>query len=96
MTYGERERIYKKVIDTYGPFNQAVIAMEEMSEIIKELSENYRGKKNKESIAEEVADVTIMLEQLSIIYEIKDEVEREMKRKLDRLDKALEGAKYGA
>lgn len=89
MTYGERERIYKKAIDTYGPFNQAVIAMEEMSELVKELSKNYRGKQNKEAIAEEVADVSIMLEQLSMIYNIKEEIEVWKRRKLDRLDKGL-------
>ena len=90
MTYGERERIYKKAIDTYGPFNQTVIAMEEMSELIKELSKNYRGKQNKEAIAEEVSDVIIMMEQLCMIYSIKEEVEVWKRRKLDRLDKGLQ------
>lgn len=89
MTYGERERIYKKAIEQYGPFHQTVISMEEMAELIKELSKNYRGESNRPRIAEEVADVRIMMEQLCIIYNIKEEVEREMKKKLARLEKSL-------
>lgn len=90
MTYGERERIYKKAIEQFGPFHQNVIAIEEMAELIKELSKNYRGEANRENIAEEVADVRIMLEQLCIIYNIKDDVERQMKKKIDRLEKKME------
>lgn len=89
MTYGERERIYKKAIEQYGPFHQTVIAMEEMAELIKELSKNYRSETNRANIAEEVADVRIMMEQLCIIYDIKDDVERETKKKLARLEKRL-------
>ena len=89
MTYGERERIYRKAIETFGELNQTVIATEEMAELIKELSKNFRGQKNRDAIAEEVADVSIMLEQLCMIYDIKDAVEVWKRRKLDRLEKRL-------
>lgn len=90
MTYGERERIYQKAIDTYGRLNQTVIAFEEMGELTKELSKNFRGVSNRDAIAEEVADVIIMMEQLCMIYNIKEEVEVWKRRKLDRLDKGLQ------
>ena len=89
MTYGERERIYRKAIETFGELNQTVIATEEMAELIKELSKNFRGQKNRDAIAEEVADVSIMLEQLCMIYDIKEAVEVWKRRKLDRLEKQL-------
>lgn len=89
MIYGERERIYRKAIDTFGELNQKVIATEEMAELIKELSKNFRGQPNRDAIAEEVADVSIMLEQLCMIYDIKDAVEVWKRRKLDRLEKRL-------
>lgn len=89
MTYGERERIYQKAIETFGELNQKMIAMEEMSELTKELSKNFRGQPNRDAIAEEVADVGIMLEQLCMIYDIKDAVEVWRRRKLDRLEKRL-------
>lgn len=90
MTYGERERIYQKAIDTYGRLNQIVIAFEEMGELTKELSKNFRGVSNRDAIAEEVADVIIIMEQLCIIFAIKDDVEAWTRRKLDRLDKGLQ------
>lgn len=89
MIYGERERIYRKAIDTFGELNQKVIATEEMAELIKELSKSFRGAANRDAIAEEVADVSIMLEQLCMIYDIKDAVEVWKRRKLDRLEKRL-------
>lgn len=89
MIYGERERIYRKAIDTFGELNQKVIATEEMAELIKELSKSFRGQPNRDAIAEEVADVSIMLEQLCMIYDIKDAVEVWKRRKLDRLEKRL-------
>lgn len=89
MIYGERERIYRRAIDTFGELNQKVIATEEMAELIKELSKSFRGQPNRDAIAEEVADVSIMLEQLCMIYDIKDAVEVWKRRKLDRLEKRL-------
>jgi len=66
-----------------------VIATEEMAELIKELSKNFRGQPNRDAIAEEIADVSIMLEQLCMIYDIKNAVEVWKRRKLARLEKRL-------
>lgn len=75
---------------------QTMVAIEEMSELTKELIKHMRGRSNNEAIAEEIADVEIMLCQLKIIYDIKDEdVEKLMVIKLKRLKERMEGRKNG-
>lgn len=65
--------ILKRAIDKWGPELQIIVAIEELSELQKELTKHLRGKKNKEAIIEEIVDVEIMIEQLKIIFEIMDE-----------------------
>jgi len=78
--------IYKQAIETYGPKAQMNMAVEEMSELTKEILKNQRGYANREHIIEELVDVYITLEQLVIIFKIS---QREMQivrdRKLERL-----------
>lgn len=58
---------YVEAVRAYGKQSQLVMAMEEMSELTKELSKNLRGADNSKALAEEIADVEIMLEQLKVI-----------------------------
>lgn len=75
---------------------QTMVAIEEMSELTKELVKFMRGEHNTDAIAEEIADVEIMLCQMKIIYDIKDEdVEKLMVIKLKRLKERMEGRKNG-
>lgn len=70
---------------------QTMVAIEEMSELTKELVKFMRGEHNTDAIAEEIADVEIMLRQMKIIYDIKDEdVEKLMVIKLKRLKERME------
>lgn len=88
----EKEKIIKRAINTYGKKMQITVAMEELSELIKELSKHLRGEHNKEHIIEEIADVEIMISQLKIILNIKDiEIDNEILFKLNRLRCRLEG-----
>lgn len=58
----------------YGKQSRILIAVEEMTELSKELLKNInRGKQNETEIAEEMTDVYIMLEQLKDIYNISEE-----------------------
>lgn len=83
-------------IRVYGKRNQTIVAIEEMSELTKELVKQLRGNSNKASITEEIADVEIMLCQMKIIYQIKDEdLEKYRVMKLDRLKNKLEGRDNG-
>lgn len=59
-------------LEYYGNDPQVDVAIEEMSELIKELLKNRRGKENRSMIADEMADVYIMLEQLKFIFGINE------------------------
>jgi NTP pyrophosphatase (non-canonical NTP hydrolase) len=76
--------MYFETIMVHGNGSQVDVAIEEMSELIKELCKHKRGIGNLEHITEELADATIMLEQLRLIFDINDEVEEAMERKLLR------------
>ena len=70
-------------IDAYGTDNQTDVAIEEMAELTQALIHNRRGRPA--NIAEEIADVEIMLEQLKIIHCCADEVETQKDAKIKRL-----------
>lgn len=50
---------------------------------------NLRGQDNSAHIAEEIADVEIMLEQLKLMFSIRDEVTQQRTVKLQRLDNRI-------
>lgn len=75
--------IYMSAIGTYGAYNQERMATEECAELIQAINHKHRGRKD--NIAEEIADVEIMLEQLKIINRCEDEVEEIKKKKTVRL-----------
>lgn len=72
-------------VATWGPDAQAKILLEEMAELQKEICKAWRGKPNTAEIAEEVADVEIMLEQIKLIFGIRDAVDTYRDAKLERL-----------
>ena len=79
-----KTEIYKKLIAKFGVKNQIIVAIEELSELQKELCKTLRGEENKPSICEEIADVEIMLEQIKMLYDINEVVEFEKNNKLKR------------
>lgn len=97
ISYDERVQIYRQAIDTWGAENQEKMAVEEMSELTKEICKHWRGRDNLEAVADEIADVTIMLEQLRLIYNLNDSVSRHMDTKIlrlqDRIQKDLPSTK---
>ena len=80
-----------KAIETFGDDKQTIVAIEELSELIKELTKALRGELNKDHLTEELADVDLMLMQIMFIYRIdQKELDSYKKRKVDRLAKNLE------
>ncbi|MDU2203438.1 MAG: hypothetical protein E7E43_02265 [Thomasclavelia ramosa] len=79
-------------LEHYGNNPQVDMAIEEMSELTKELLKNRRGKENRSDIAMEMADVYIMLEQLKFIFGI-DETELKVNAelKIQRLKNRIGG-----
>lgn len=81
----ERTKTYIQLFKKYGETAQLVVAIEELSELQKELCKDIRGKGKRENIIEEIADVSIMLEQLYLIYQIdSQEVNKVINKKLER------------
>lgn len=83
------QEILKAALDKWGA-TQVIVAVEELSELQKELCKYLRGKARLSNIAEEMADVEIMLAQLKLKFKNADEVEMWRKFKIDRLEGRLE------
>lgn len=77
--------ICQLAVNVYGKTSQCTVCMEEMAELTKELSKNLRGQDN----AAHIADVEIMLEQLKLMFSIRDEVTQQRTAKLQRLDNRI-------
>lgn len=90
MTQEREGRILEAAIDAWGPEMQIIVAIEEMSELTKALTKYIRADDAATivtNIREEMADVGIMLNQLSLIFG--DTAEEEI-RKLNRLRRRIE------
>lgn len=86
--------ICKAALETWGAASQTLMVFEEMSELQKELCKNARGQDNAGYIAEEIADVLIMLEQMIILHDCRQEVEDWTTIKLSRLQRRINDASY--
>jgi len=78
-------------VATFGEEPQLNVAIEELSELQKEICKRRRGMENKEHLAEEIADVEIMLEQMKLMFNIHVAVLRWRADKIERLDRRIEG-----
>ena len=91
--YVERATVYADALTTFGANMQLIVALEEMSEVQKEICKALRGDIHPAHLAEEVADATIMLEQVRQIFSINEPVCRMMDSKIVRLRQRIEDAK---
>lgn len=81
--------ILAAAVATWGKDAQAKMLLEEMAELQKEICKAWRGKDNEVEIAEEVADVEIMLAQIKMIFGIGTSVEVYRDAKIERLRQRL-------
>lgn len=81
--------IYRAAIKKWGADAQTLMVFEEMAELQKELCKNARGKDNRGSIAEEIADVLIMLEQMIVLHDCRTMVRISKAAKIQRLKERL-------
>ncbi len=82
------EEIYQATIAKWGEDAQYDQAVEECAELITALKHYRRGKIDKQALVEELADVTLMLGQLSWMFG-QQQVDEAIERKLAKLDKLL-------
>lgn len=88
--YISETEVLQRALDTYGSVPQIAMVFEEMSELQKELCKYLRGRGSFEHIAEEIADVEIMLEQMKMLFCCADDVRNERRRKVERLKERLD------
>lgn len=81
----ERRYILSSALAYKGCMGQFLVAIEEMSELQKELCKVFRSKTNIEAIEEEIADVQIMLWQLEMVFG-EDRIEKHVNDKLLRIE----------
>lgn len=81
-------QVCAEALAKWGPESQIVMLFEEMAELQKEVCKAYR--KETASIAEEIADVEIMLVQLKLLFDVFEEVEKWKMKKLERLKERIE------
>lgn len=88
--YINETEVLQRALDNYSSQAQIVMVFEEMSELQKELCKYLRGLGSFEHIAEEIADVEIMLEQMKLLFCCADDVRDVRRRKVERLKARLD------
>ena len=89
IPYEERVKTYTNALIQYGDRKQMVKCVEELAECQQAICKIILGGENFDHMAEEIADATIMLEQMRLIFNINDRVCEYMDQKVMRLDDLL-------
>lgn len=95
MKKSDKTKLYNSAVKLWGVNAQVDMAIEEASELIKAICKLKRSGASIETVsavAEEIADVEIMIEQLKIMLYCYDDVENWEKYKLERLSERIEEA----
>lgn len=81
-------QVCAQALKFYGGAAQKEMLIEECAELIQAIQHEKRGRINPEEVCEEIADVQIMLNQISLAYPerlIKKAIERKMSRLKTRI-----------
>lgn len=91
MNNDEKRSIFNDAINKWGFVNQVFMVMEECGELLNVLAKAKRNRASCAEIITELADVSIMIEQMAVFYGENDfAIEKE--RKLQRLKKQLDNS----
>ena len=91
MESEERDKLYRRAIDTWGQMPQINMVYEETGELSTALARFLRGRADSYDVITEVVDVWIMMEQMAVLFgkeKFEEEKERKLQRLKERLDKA--------
>jgi NTP pyrophosphatase (non-canonical NTP hydrolase) len=83
--------LYRECIVKWGKEAQMRQTMEEAAELIVALNKEIRGTGSVEDIAEEIADVQLMCEEMIELFNIQKDVDDCKKNKIERLIDRLRG-----
>ena len=68
-----------------GPENEKICLIEELSELTKEITKDFREKGHKKNVIEELADCYICMRNIEVIYDIDDDdVQAAINQKIGR------------
>jgi NTP pyrophosphatase (non-canonical NTP hydrolase) len=90
----EQRKVCLRAIDHFGVTTQTWKLIEEIGELLTEIAREHTGRGDKTAIREELADTTVMCEQMRIIYGGRD-VDAWIENKLERLERRIDGGTYG-
>ncbi len=80
----DNDLVYLQLLSEYKD-KQMIVAVEEFSELQKEICKGMRNKLDKEHLAEEIADAEIMIRQVKLYYDIPESaVDEQIQAKLKR------------
>ena len=91
----ENEQLYRAALNTWGAEAQTKMVFEEIGEFMDALCKYTRGRVPAGHVAEEIADVQIMLEQMTVLFEVESRVQEYREYKLARLAERLQKAESG-
>ena len=83
----ERNKIYEALMKKFGSEAQLIVAIEELSELQKEICKYLRNKEQLylvKGLVEEIADVEIMLEQIKFLLRLDWSIEEMKDQKIRR------------
>lgn len=84
------EDICRAALDKWGPQKQTLKLFEEMSELQDAMCKQMDGRDSNSHVAEEIADVLLVLEQMIILHDCEQEVIKIKEEKLERLRMRIE------
>ena len=90
MEKEQRIELYKEAIAKWGESAQTDMVFEECGELIAALAQFKRGRTSRHDVMTELADVSIMVEQIATMIGFED-YEKEKNRKLMRLKEKVNG-----
>lgn len=85
------DEVCTMAVQVFDDTENNAVAVEELSELQKEICKRMRGAENDDHMAEEIADAEIVIEKLKIRYGLHERVDAWKRRKLDRLRRKIEG-----
>ena len=86
------DKVYRAAMDTFGEAKQTIKLHEEIGEFMAAFGQYSEGRDKLSHVAEEMADVHNMLDQWAVHLGCEDEVERQKRYKLHRLEQRIEKA----